>query len=142
MSAREAAEHHLRPMSNANLSLEYDPHADAVYVWLAAPSTAAHRTAPLDDARTVDYGAKAMVLAYSNKKPGKIGEFGLGLKTACSYLGGAFEIITATSGASRAVRVTVVGEYLRLSASNRRRRSTHCSAGEGPRRRPGRFGLT
>jgi hypothetical protein len=35
--------------------------------------------------------AKAMVLAYSRKQ-GKLGEFGLGLKTACLALGEAFEV--------------------------------------------------
>lgn len=42
-------------MSTPTLSLEYDPQADAVYVWLAAPGTASHRTEALDDARAVDY---------------------------------------------------------------------------------------
>lgn len=36
-------------------SLEYDPEADAIYVWLAAPGTVSTRTEVLDDARTVDY---------------------------------------------------------------------------------------
>ena len=39
----------------SNLSLEYDPQADAIYVWLAPPGTASHRTDALDDARSVDY---------------------------------------------------------------------------------------
>ena len=38
-----------------------------------------------------DAVAKAMVLAYSRKR-GKLGEFGLGLKTACLSLGEAFEL--------------------------------------------------
>ena len=38
-----------------------------------------------------DAVAKAMVLAYSKKK-GQLGEFGLGLKTACLSLGEAFEV--------------------------------------------------
>src|SRR5438876_681234 len=41
--------------------------------------------------------ADAMVMARSAKRPGKIGEFGLGLKTAASNLGGWFQIVTTTS---------------------------------------------
>lgn len=42
-------------MSAPTLSLEYDPQADAIYVWLAPPGTASKRTEALDDARAVDY---------------------------------------------------------------------------------------
>lgn len=42
-------------MSVRMLSLEYDPEADALYVWLTAPGTASDRTDALDDARAVDY---------------------------------------------------------------------------------------
>jgi hypothetical protein len=49
--------------------------------------------------------AKAMVMGYSRKKPGQIGEFGLGLKTACSNLGSKFELITATEAAEKAIRL-------------------------------------
>jgi len=40
---------------------------------------------------------KAMVLAHSEKS-GKLGEFGLGMKTACLSLGREFEIITSSLG--------------------------------------------
>jgi uncharacterized protein YuzE len=42
-------------MSTLALSLEFDPQADAIYVWLAAPGTSSHRTEALDDGRAVDY---------------------------------------------------------------------------------------
>lgn len=60
-----------------------------------------------DDGRgmTPEEAAKAMVMAHSGKKPGKIGEFGLGMKTACSNLGSYFEIITATKDAEKALRI-------------------------------------
>lgn len=60
-----------------------------------------------DDARgmTEEQAAKAMVMAHSNKKPGKIGEFGLGMKTAASNLGAHFEIVTATKEAEKATRI-------------------------------------
>jgi len=41
-----------------------------------------------------EIASKALVLAFS-KKRGKLGEFGLGLKTACLSLGDYFEIITS-----------------------------------------------
>jgi len=41
--------------------------------------------------------SKALVLAFSKKKD-KLGEFGLGLKTACLSLGDYFEIITTAQG--------------------------------------------
>jgi hypothetical protein len=47
--------------------------------------------------------AKAMVLAYSRKRE-KLGEFGLGLKTACLSLGEAFEVRSSPGG--REFRVT------------------------------------
>lgn len=57
---------------------------------------------------------KAMVMAHSGKKPGKIGEFGLGMKTACSNLGGHFEIITTTADAAKALRIEYdEGEFLK-----------------------------
>lgn len=43
--------------------------------------------------------SKSMVLAYSVKK-GKLGEFGLGLKTACSSLGTRFKISSKKAGES------------------------------------------
>jgi hypothetical protein len=48
----------------------------------------------------------AMILAKSTKKPGKIGEFGLGMKTACSNLGAHFEILTSTKEAKKATKIT------------------------------------
>jgi hypothetical protein len=48
---------------------------------------------------------KAMVMAYSDKKASAIGEFGLGMKTACSFLGSRFEIVTATAKAKKAVKL-------------------------------------
>ncbi|MDY0296447.1 MAG: ATP-binding protein [Acidobacteriota bacterium] len=41
--------------------------------------------------------SKSLVLAFSQKK-GKLGEFGLGLKTACLSLGDYFKVITSTLG--------------------------------------------
>jgi uncharacterized protein YuzE len=42
-------------MTSPSLSLEFDPQADAIYVWLATPGTPSHRTETLDDGRVVDY---------------------------------------------------------------------------------------
>ena len=60
-----------------------------------------------DDARgmTPDQAAAAMVMARSTKPKGKIGEFGMGMKTACSNLGAHFEIITCTADATHATRL-------------------------------------
>jgi hypothetical protein len=60
-----------------------------------------------DDARgmTPNEAAAAMVMARSTKTKGKIGEFGMGMKTACSNLGGHFEIITCTVDSSQATRL-------------------------------------
>ena len=61
-----------------------------------------------DDAAgmTSEQARDAMILAKSAKKPGKIGEFGLGMKTACSNLGAHFEIITTTKEARKAIKIT------------------------------------
>lgn len=48
---------------------------------------------------TKDIAAKALVLAYSTKK-GSLGEFGLGLKSACTSLGKHFSITTTPIGSS------------------------------------------
>ena len=58
----------------------------------------------VDDARgmTPEQAADAMVMAKSTKDKGKIGHFGMGMKTACSNLGSCFEIITCTAGAKKA----------------------------------------
>jgi hypothetical protein len=50
---------------------------------------------------------KAMVMAFSpkGKESTFIGEFGLGMKTACSFLGKHFEVITATKEAERATHI-------------------------------------
>jgi Histidine kinase-, DNA gyrase B-, and HSP90-like ATPase len=60
-----------------------------------------------DDARgmTPDQAAAAMVMARSTKTKGKIGEFGMGMKTACSNLGAHFEIMTCTADATHATRL-------------------------------------
>lgn len=60
-----------------------------------------------DDARgmTIDGAAAAMVMARSNKAKDKIGEFGMGMKTACSNLGAHFEIVTCTSESNVATRI-------------------------------------
>lgn len=47
----------------------------------------------------------AMVMARSSKAKGKIGEFGMGMKTACSNLGRRFEIVTCVSEESAATRL-------------------------------------
>ena len=54
---------------------------------------------------SADTAGKAMVMAYSSKERGAIGEFGFGLKTACSNLGGRFEIVTTTEDAKVATRI-------------------------------------
>src|SRR4051794_4603817 len=56
----------------------------------------------VDDARgmTPEQAASAMIMARSTKTSGKIGEFGMGMKTACSNLGGHFEIVTCTADAA------------------------------------------
>lgn len=59
-----------------------------------------------DDGSGMDAAAlrDALRLAYS-KKEGKLGEFGLGLKTACTSLGKQFEVVTSSSGDKRAYRI-------------------------------------
>jgi hypothetical protein len=61
----------------------------------------------VDDARgmTPEQAAEAMVMARSHKDRGKIGQFGMGMKTACSNLGSRFEIITCTAEAKKATRI-------------------------------------
>ena len=61
-----------------------------------------------DDAAgmTADKAAKAMVMAHSRKGRGAIGEFGLGLKTSCSFLGSRFSILTCTAKAKNAIELT------------------------------------
>lgn len=50
--------------------------------------------------------ANAMVMGRSSKDGSTIGEFGFGLKTACSNLGAVFEIVTATADSDNAWRLT------------------------------------
>lgn len=45
---------------------------------------------------TPEQAKNAVVLGLSNKKAQDIGEFGMGLKTACTFLGGRFVVETAT----------------------------------------------
>ncbi|MEM8923950.1 MAG: ATP-binding protein [Actinomycetota bacterium] len=61
----------------------------------------------VDDAKgmTEDEAAAAMVMAHSTKTAGKIGEFGMGMKTACSNLGRHFEIVTCTDDSDTATRL-------------------------------------
>src|SRR4051812_28338112 len=54
---------------------------------------------------TPEKAEKAMVMAYSNKSGDSIGEFGIGMKAACSFLGSRFEVVTATADAERATRI-------------------------------------
>jgi len=49
--------------------------------------------------------AWALKMGYSNKSGTDIGQFGLGLKTACTNLGRRFEIITVPAGAETGYRV-------------------------------------
>jgi Histidine kinase-, DNA gyrase B-, and HSP90-like ATPase len=60
-----------------------------------------------DNARgmTPEQAAEAMVMARSRKDKGKIGQFGMGMKTACSNLGARFEIVTCTAEAEKATRI-------------------------------------
>lgn len=64
---------------------------------------------------TKDEAEQAMRLAYSAKREDQIGEFGLGMKAACTNLGGHFEVITCTAGAVNAIRI-VYDEDAFLSA--------------------------
>ena len=61
-----------------------------------------------DDAKgmTKDELSKAMVMAHSKKGHDEIGKFGLGMKTACSFLGSKFTIVTATKSAKKALRLS------------------------------------
>lgn len=54
---------------------------------------------------TPEKAEKAMVMAYSDKSGDRIGEFGLGMKTAASFLGSKFEVVTATADAEKATRI-------------------------------------
>src|ERR1700750_3437176 len=60
-----------------------------------------------DDAKgmTKDELSKAMVMAHSKKGHDEIGKFGLGMKTACSFLGSKFTIVTATKSSKQALRL-------------------------------------
>lgn len=58
--------------------------------------------------------SKAMVMAHSTKTGAAIGEFGMGMKTACSNLGAKFEIITTAPDADCALRLVYdEDEFLR-----------------------------
>jgi Histidine kinase-, DNA gyrase B-, and HSP90-like ATPase len=50
--------------------------------------------------------ASALRLGYSTRPPEAIGEFGLGLKTACTNLGKAFEIVTVPVDGDRGFKVS------------------------------------
>jgi anti-sigma regulatory factor (Ser/Thr protein kinase) len=56
---------------------------------------------------TPEEAEKAMVMAYSPKENQRtsIGEFGLGMKTASSFLGKHFEVVTTTKAAKKATRI-------------------------------------
>lgn len=56
---------------------------------------------------TMAEAEKAMVMGFSPKENERtaIGEFGLGMKTACSFLGRHFEVTTATADAEKAVHI-------------------------------------
>lgn len=54
---------------------------------------------------TPETAAKALKMAYSEKSEEQIGEFGLGMKAACSNLGATFELVTCTSDAAKATRI-------------------------------------
>ena len=63
---------------------------------------------------TPETAAMALRMAYSQKSPGQIGEFGLGMKAACSNLGRSFELTTCTAESERATRVVYdEDEFLR-----------------------------
>lgn len=55
----------------------------------------------------------AVVLGLSNKNKDNIGAFGMGLKTACTFLGGRFVVETATEGDSDATLVVYDDEEFR-----------------------------
>jgi hypothetical protein len=61
----------------------------------------------IDNAQGMDETGltRAMTLAYSTKK-GKLGEFGLGLKTACLSLGGGFQVQSKQAGADHEYSIT------------------------------------
>ncbi len=63
---------------------------------------------------TGEQAEKALVMAYSGKQAGSIGEFGLGLKTAASFLGRRFVIVTAPLDGDRGFRLVYdEAEFLR-----------------------------
>src|SRR5919106_1468330 len=74
-------------------------------ITLLSKSGEVNYTIPKAVAELVDNEIKAMVMAYSKKRKGSIGEFGLGMKTACSNLGAEFEVVTATMDADSAIRI-------------------------------------
>jgi len=54
---------------------------------------------------TLAEAERAMRLAHSSKSEQQIGEFGIGMKAACTNLGRQFEIITCTEDAESAIRI-------------------------------------
>lgn len=54
---------------------------------------------------TPEVAADALRMAHSSKTAEQIGEFGLGMKAACSNLGKQFELVTCTADADSATRV-------------------------------------
>lgn len=65
-----------------------------------------HAIAVTDDGSGMDADSlrNALRLAYSHKE-GKLGEFGLGLKTACTSLGHQFEVTTSPEGHRKMYRI-------------------------------------
>lgn len=55
---------------------------------------------------TKNEAERAMKMGYSAKGSGLIGEFGLGMKAACSNLGSAFEILTCTRDMKQAISIS------------------------------------
>ncbi|HQO27844.1 MAG TPA: ATP-binding protein, partial [Candidatus Pacearchaeota archaeon] len=60
-----------------------------------------------DDAKGMDKktASQSIVLGFSNKQAGQLGEFGLGLKTACSSLGKKFTVNTTPYGSNEGYRI-------------------------------------
>lgn len=60
---------------------------------------------------------KAMIMAHSDKSGDSIGEFGIGMKAACSFLGAKFEVVSATADEDRATRIVYdEDEFIRAGA--------------------------
>jgi hypothetical protein len=80
-----------------------------------------------------DQAASSMVMARSTTPKGKIGEYGMGMRTACSNLGAQFEIIACTSDGELGQGAQQAGDRCRVAVVVAVREGVRPLAGLGDR---------